>query len=401
MSKFNKKVVATTAAAILAMGTLAGCGTNNAGGGSSNQSGGSDSGTIKIGLDFELTGAEASFGNSAYQGAQLAVDELNSNGGVLGKKIELVKADNASKADEATRVAQKLIDKDKVDAIIGATISTDTLAIVPIVQQNKIPLISSSATNPKVTVNPDTGKVNDWVFRACFIDPFQGTVMANFSSNTLHAKTAVVLVDNSSDYSKGLAKFFQDSFQKNGGKILSVESYQANDPDFKAILTKVKNENPDVVYVPGYYNDVGKIVKQGREAGITVPFEGGDGWDSPELVKIAGAENLNNTFISNHYAADDTDPVVQKFVKDFQSKYGNAPDAMAVLGYDALNLLANAFKQAGSTDHTKVRDALAATKDFQAVTGKISFNENHDPVKSAVILEYKDGKQVFKTKVNP
>jgi branched-chain amino acid transport system substrate-binding protein len=380
----------------LAMGMVAGCGSQTT---SSKGSAGDNGSTIKIGADLELTGGQASYGSSALKGIQLAAEEINNAGGINGKKIEIVQADDASKPEESTRAAQKLISQDKVVAIIGTSTSTNTLAAVQVVQDKKIPMITPTATNAKVTVN--NGKVNSYVFRACFIDPFQGSVMANFATQNLKAKTAVVYIDTSSDYSKGLAKSFEETFKKNGGQILSEESYQQNDSDFKVVLTRIKERNPDVIYVPGYYNEVGKIVKQAREMGIKAPFMGGDGWDAPQLVDIAGKENLNNTFISNHYAADDPDPVIQKFVSAFKTKYGSAPDGFAVLGYDAMNMLADAIKRAGSAEPSKIRDALEATKDFKAVTGTLTLDQNHDPIKAATILEFKDGKEVFKTKVNP
>lgn len=392
----KKKLLAVSMIGALALGTLAGCG------GASTTTGGSANGPIKIGINFELTGGVAAFGNSALNAAKLATKEINAAGGVLGKQIELVVADNASKPDETARAAQKLISSDKVVAMIGATTSTNTLAAVPIANEKKVPMISSSATNPKVTVDDRTNKVNEWVFRACFIDPFQGKVMADFSTKDLKAKTAVIYTDTSSDYSKGLSKFFKETFTKNGGTIVAEESYQQKDNDFKAVLTRIKDKKPDVIYVPGYYEEVGKIVKQAREMGITVPMMGGDGWEAPQLFDIAGKENLNNTFISNHYANDDQAPEVQKFLTAYKNEYkGEMPDAMGVLGYDAVYMLADAIKRAGEATPEKIKNALASTKDFKAVTGSISLNENHDPVKAAVILEFKDGKEVFKTKVNP
>ncbi|MFC4768102.1 ABC transporter substrate-binding protein [Effusibacillus consociatus] len=398
----KKKLIAVTAIMTLAIGTLAGCGGNKPaatnGGGSSSGSGDK----IKIGTNFEMTGGQAAFGSSALKAVKLAVKEINAAGGVLGKQIEIVEADNASKPEESNRAAQKLITNDKVVALIGATTSTNTLGAVPVAMEKKIPMISSSATNPKVTVDERTKKVNEWVFRACFIDPFQGKVMADFATKDLKAKTAAIYTDTSSDYSKGLTKFFKETFEKNGGKIIAEESYQQKDTDFKAVLTRIKDKNPDVIYVPGYYEEVGKIVKQARELGIKVPMMGGDGWEASQLIDIAGKENLNNTFISNHYAADDTTPEVKAFIDAFKKEYnGETPDAMAVLGYDAMKMLADAIKRAGSTDPEKLKTALAATKDFKAVTGNITLNENHDPVKAAVVLEYVDGKQKFKAKVNP
>lgn len=390
----NKKHIATAIVALLVMSSIIGC---------SDKKDSSASGdVIKIGTDLEITGGQASFGNSALKGVKLAVKEINDAGGILGKKLEVVEADNASKPEEATRAAQKLISNDKVVAIIGSTTSTNTLGIVPVAMEKGIPLISSSATNPKVTVDERTSKVNEWVFRACFIDPFQGEVMANFSTNELKATTAAIYTDTSSDYSKGLQKYFKETFIKNGGTIVGEESYQQKDSDFKAVLTRIKAMNPDVIYLPGYYEEVGKILKQAREMGITVPFMGGDGWDSPQLAEIAGKEALANTFMSNHYSSEDTAPEVVAFVDSYKKAENNeVPDGMAVLGYDAVKLLADAIVRADTTDPEKLRDALAATKDLQLATGKITINETHDPVKSAAVLEFVDGKQTFKTKVNP
>lgn len=361
----------------------------------------SDGDTIKIGANFELTGGVASFGQSAVNAIELAFEQVNADGGVLGKQLELVIADNKSDASESTMAMTKLVTQDKVSAVLGPVTSTNTLAAVPVAQDNKVPMITPTATNPKVTVNEETGKLNDYVFRSCFIDPFQGTVMANFASNDLDAKTAAIYIDNSSDYAKGLAKYFKESFEANGGTIVAEEAYVAKDTDFKATLTRIKSTNPDVIFVPGYYEEVGKIVKQGRELGITVPFLGGDGWDAPQMLDIAGAENLNNTYFSNHYSAEDPSPEIQNFVKAYEEKYNATPDALAALGYDAALLLIDAIKRAGSDDPEKIRDALEETKDFPAVSGKITFDENHNPVKSAVIIEFKDGKQTYKTSVNP
>ncbi|WP_339811738.1 ABC transporter substrate-binding protein [Paenibacillus sp. FSL R7-0189] len=395
-----KKIGAILLTALLAGGLLAGCGnkTDN----TTAEGGNAGGGTIKIGADLELTGGQASFGDSALKGAKLAVKEINDAGGILGKKLELIEADNASKSEEATRAAQKLITTHKVVAIIGATTSTNTLGIVPVAQEKGIPLVSSSATNPKVTVDERTGDLNEWVFRASFIDPFQGEVMANFAKDTLKAKTAVIYTDASSDYSKGLQTFFKATFTKNGGSILSEESYQQKDSDFKAVLTRIKEANPDVIYLPGYYEEVGKIVKQAREMGITVPFMGGDGWDSPQLAEIAGADALNNTFMSNHYSPEDSSPEVKSFVDAFKAANGDlVPDGMAALGYDAVKLVADAITRADSTEPEKLKAALAGTKDLLLATGKITMNETHDPVKAAVVLKFVDGVQTFEAKVNP
>ncbi|NQX49110.1 ABC transporter substrate-binding protein [Paenibacillus tritici] len=397
-----KKLGAIILSAVLTAVLASGCANNTENSGNSASGGNTAGGTIKIGADLELTGGQASFGDSVSKGAKLAVDEINAAGGVLGKQLELIVADNASKSEEATQAAQKLITSDKVVTIIGASTSTNTLGIVPVATEKKIPLVSVGATNPKVTVDERSGNVNEYVFRAAFIDPFQGEVMANFALDSLKAKTAVIYTDTSSDYSKGLQKFFEETFKGKGGEVLSQESYQQKDSDFKAVLTRIKAANPDVIYLPGYYEEVGKIVKQAREMGITVPFLGGDGWDSPQLVEIAGAAALDNTFMSNHYSSEDTAHEVTSFVDAYKAANGGAvPDGMAALGYDALKLVADAITRAGEADPAKITEALAATKDLQLATGKITLNDKHDPVKAAVVLKFVDGKQTFETKVNP
>ncbi|EAX47337.1 Extracellular ligand-binding receptor [Thermosinus carboxydivorans Nor1] len=356
---------------------------------------------IKIGVVYELTGNTASFGTAAANGAKLAFKEINAKGGILGKQVQLVIADNKSEPSESANAMTKVITQDKVVAVTGFTTSSNGIAASNVAESYKIPFVAAATTNPKVTVDENTGKVKDYTFRVCFIDPFQGTVGANFALNTLKVKKVAILIDNSSDYSKGLAKFFKDAFVKGGGVIVAEEAYLQKDQDFKTVLTKIKVAGPEMIYVPGYYEEVGKIIKQGRELGITVPFVGGDGWDSPKLPEIAGAANLNGTYFTNHYSVEDTSPKSKAFVEAYQKEYGQLPDAMAVLGYDAAYVLADAIKRAGSTDPAKIREALAATKDFDGVTGKLTLNATHDAVKSAVIIEFKDGKQVYRATVNP
>ncbi len=378
----------TVAALFAAAALVAGCG-----GGASND--------IKIGVVYELTGGTASFGQAASNGAKLAFKEINAKGGLLGKKITVVSADNKSEPAESTNAMTKVITQDKVIAVTGFTTSSNGIAGSTVAEANKIPFVAAATTNPKVTVDEKTGKAKDYTFRVCFIDPFQGTVGANFALNTLKVKKVAVLIDNSSDYSKGLAQFFKTAFTKGGGTILAEEAYLQKDQDFKTILTKIKALNPEMIYVPGYYEEVGKIVKQARELGVNVPVVGGDGWDSPKLSEIAGAAALNNTYFTNHYSVEDTSPKSKAFVEAYKKEYGLVPDAMAVLGYDAAYVLADAIKRANSTESAKIREALAATKDFEGVTGKLTLNATHDAVKSAVIIAFKDGKQVYKSTVNP
>jgi len=354
---------------------------------------------IKIGANFEMTGGIANFGNQTVNGIKLAIKEANANGGVLGKQLTLVVADNKSEPSEAANAITKLITQDKVKVVLGPVASSNVMATTQIAQDNKIPVITATATNPKVTV--DNGQVKSQVFRACFIDPFQGTVMANFASKSMKAKTAAIYVDNSSDYSKGLAQFFEEGFVKNGGTIVAKEAFLQKDQDFKATLTKIKASNPDVIFIPAYYEEVGKISKQARELGLTQPFLGTDGWDDPKLVEIAGAAALNNGYFSNHYSPQDTDPNVVKFVEAYKKEYGQEPSALAALGYDSALMLIDAIKRAGSDEPAKIREALEQTKNLQVSTGIITLDANHNPVKSAVVIEMKDGKQVFKEKINP
>ncbi|KXH79235.1 ABC transporter substrate-binding protein [Sporosarcina sp. HYO08] len=396
-----KKIAGLFAATTLALGVLAACGADKTGTGDESTGGSKGADTIKIGVNLELSGAVASYGTSEAAGIDLAVEEINEAGGIDGKKIELVKVDNKSDAAEATNAAIKLTTQDQVVAIIGAATSGATVAQAQIANSNKTPLISPSGTSPTVTVNED-GSVNEYVFRTSFIDPFQGTVAANFAANDLKVKNVAIYSDNASDYSKGLAASFKKDFEAAGGKIVADESYVAKDSDFRSTLTRIKAANPEFIFIPGYYEEVGLIVKQAREMGIDVPLMGADGWDSPTLLELAGADALNNTFTTNHYSSEDPEGKIQEFNKKFEEKYnGKSPDAFNALGYDTVYLLVDAIKRAGSTDSTKIQEALASTKDLELVTGLYSVDENHHPIKSATILKYENGGQVFETKVNP
>lgn len=352
-------------------------------------------GTIKVGEYASLTGKEATFGISSHEGTLLAIEELNKAGGLLGKQFELLTEDDLSKAGEPATVVNKLISRDGVVAILGEVASSRSLEAAPICQQNKVPMISPSSTNPKVT---ETG---DYIFRVCFIDPFQGTVMANFASKTLKAKKVAVFTDVKSDYSKGLAKYFKEGFIKAGGQIVTELDFNGGDKDFKAQLTAIKSASPDAVFVPGYYTDAALICIQAKQLGLSVPLFGGDGWESDQLVKI-GQDAVEGHYFSTHYAPDVATAKSKKFVADYQKRFkGKLPDAMAALGYDSAMILAGAMKRAGSTDGQKVRDALAATKDFDGVTGKTTINAQRDATKSAVILQVKGGKFQFVETVNP
>jgi branched-chain amino acid transport system substrate-binding protein len=359
--------------------------------GGTGDTGGSTGDTIKVGVYGDLTGQTSSFGQSTKNGIELAVEEINNAGGVNGKKIQLIVEDDQGRPEQAKTVVSKLINQDKVQAVLGEVASTNSLAAAPVAQEAKIPMITPSSTNPKVT------EVGDYISRVCFIDPFQGAVMAKFAANTLKAKTAAILGDVNSDYSKGLTQFFETEFTKLGGKVVAKEAYTQTDPDFKGQLTKIRNLNPDVIYIPGYYGQVGIIAKQARELDMNMPLLGGDGWDSPELWKLGGAA-LKNSYISNHYSAENPAPEIQNFVKAFKAKFGVEPDSLAALAYDAAKVLADAIKRAGGTDPAKLKDAINATKDFAGVTGKITIDPTRNAVKPAVVLELDAAGAKFKFK---
>jgi branched-chain amino acid transport system substrate-binding protein len=347
-----------------------------------------------------LTGKEANFGTSSHEGTLLAVEEINAAGGVLGKKIDLITDDNLTKAGESATIVTKLISKDNVVAVLGEVASSRSLEAAPICQDAHIPMISPSSTNPKVT---ETG---DYVFRVCFIDPFQGTVMANFALKTLKVKKVAIFTDVKSDYSKGLAKFFKEGFTKGGGQIVSELDYNGGDKDFKAELTAIKGSNPEAIFVPGYYTDVALICIQAKQLGIKAPLFGGDGWEGEELVTIGG-DAVEGCYFSTHYAPEQTTENSQKFVAAYKKRWKNTdgtpkvPNAMAALGYDSAMILADAIKRAGTTSGPKVRDAIAATKDFDGVTGKTTINAQRDSTKPAVIMQVKGGKFHYLETVNP
>lgn len=389
-------------ATTLFAGVLAGCSGGQGSSGSGSSGGGkSDGDTIKIGANLELSGEVASYGQSIAEGVELAVEEINNSGGVDGKKIEIVKVDNKSDNAEAASVATRLTSQEKVLAIIGAATSGNTLAQAQIANDTKTVLLSPSGTAPNVTEN-ENGSINEYVFRTSYIDPFQGTVAANFAANESKVKTAAIYSDSASDYAKGLAASFKETFEAAGGKVIAEESYVAGDTDFRSTLTRIKSAKPEFVFIPGYYEEVGLIVKQARELGISAPLMGADGWDSPTLVDLAGADALNNTFITNHYSSQDPDQKIQDFVTKFKEKNKDkSPNAFNALGYDTVYLLVDAIERAGSLDSEKIKDALAETKDIQLVTGIVTIDKKHNPIKSATILEYVDGEQTFKTKVNP
>jgi branched-chain amino acid transport system substrate-binding protein len=348
-------------------------------------------GEILIGEYSSLTGSEATFGQSTHDGIMLAVEEINAAGGVHGRKLRVLTEDDQSKPEEAANVVTKLISSSDVLAIIGEVASSNSLAAAPICQANKVPMISPSSTNPRVT------QVGDYIFRMCFIDTYQGPVVARYLAQDLGIKRVAMITDVRSDYSRGLAESFEKTFTSMGGQIVGRQSFSKGDSDFRSQLTAIKQTQPEVVFVPGYYNDVGPIAVQARDLGMNVPLVGGDGWESPKLLEIGG-KALEGAMYSNHYHVDDPAPAVRQFVTKYEERYGAKPDSLAALGYDAVRLLADAIRRAGPEfTRAKVRDTLAATKDFAVVTGTITFDQNRDPAgKRVVIGEVKDGKIVLK-----
>ena len=394
--KFMKKMSGVLVAAVLLAAMTAGCG----GGGGAKKPADNKAATAEalIGANYELTGNVASYGQAALAGGKMAVDEINKAGGINGKKLRIVEADNKSEPSESGNAATKLISQNKLIGIVGPATSGCTMAAEPIVTASKLPVVAPTATAESITVGKD-GKTRQFVFRACFIDPFQGKVMAAFANQKLKVKTVAIYRDNSSDYSKGLAEAFKKNFEAAGGKIVAEEAYLAKDMDFKAGLTKLKATNPEAIYVPGYYEEVGKIVKQAREIGLEVPMMGGDGWDSPKLIEIAGKTALNKTYYSSAYSADDTDPSTQKFIKAFKEKYQKDPDFFSMMGYNTVVILADAYKRAGSEDGTKIAEAMAKTKELPVAGGKLTYDDKHNPIVPALIIEVKDGKPTFVDKI--
>lgn len=373
--------VFTSAVAAAAM--LTACGGGAGGGAASGDS-------IKIGVNYELSGDVATYGQASVEGIEMAAEEINNAGGVGGKKIQLVKYDNKSTAAEATTLATKLMTQDKIVASIGPATSGAFKATIPVAERAKVPVISGSATADDVTVSAQ-GKVQAYAFRTCFSDSYQGTAMAKYATEKKQIKSAVIITDNSSDYAKGLAANFEKTFTGNGGKVVSKHSFNKGDTDFNAILTAVRGEQFDMIYLPAYYSEAGLIIKQARAQGIKQPIVGGDGYDSPKLAELAGKEALSDVYFSNHYSSLSKDAEVQKFITEFKAKYNKEPDAFNALGYDTMKFVAKGLEKGATSD--ELTKAMAGMKDFQGVTGKISVDEQHNAVKSVTVVELKDGVQ--------
>jgi branched-chain amino acid transport system substrate-binding protein len=354
--------------------------------------------TILLGEVGSLTGSEATFGDSTRKGIDLAVKDVNDQGGVKGKKLAVKVYDNQGKPEEAATAATRLIAQDKVAMLLGEVASSRSLAMAPIAETNQVPMISPSSTNPRVT--KDGGKVRRFVFRVCFIDPFQGTVMAKFARETLKVTRVAILRDVGNDYSMGLADYFQAKFKEMGGVIVDDQSYKAGDQDFKAQLTALRGKQPEAIYVPGYYTDVALIARQSRELNMKQPLMGGDGWDSAKLYEIGGAA-LDGSYFSNHYSVEDPSPRIQDFVKRYKETYGVVPDALAALGYDAGRIAADAMTRANDLSGPAIADALAATRGFEGVTGTITIDADHNAVKPAVVLRIQGSKPHYVTTIAP
>jgi branched-chain amino acid transport system substrate-binding protein len=351
---------------------------------------------ILLGHFASMTGSEATFGQSTDNGIRLAIDEINAAGGVNGKQVRVITYDDKGDAREAGTAVTRLTTRDHVAAVLGEVASSLSLAGAPVCQEVGVPMVSPSSTNPKVT------EVGDKIFRVCFIDPFQGFVCAKFAREHegLKATKAAILYDQVAAYAVGLQEEFEKAFKQQGGEIVSKQTYQAGDQDFSAQLTAIRAAQPEVIFIPGYYTDVGNIALQARKLGITVPLLGGDGWDSVKLGEIAGPA-INGCFYSNHYSQQDPDPRVQEFIKKFDERFKGKPDGLAALGYDAARIVCEAIGRAGSVDGAAIATELANTKDFAGVTGKISIDEHRNAVKPAVMLEMKNGVPTYVTTIAP
>ena len=356
---------------------------------------GGTEGEIVVGEYGSLTGGQATFGQSTHNGIMLAVDEINGNNGIDGRKIRVITEDDQSKSEEAANAVQKLISQNNVIAVLGEVASSASLAAAPICQNNRVPMITPSSTNEKVT------QVGDYIFRMCFIDPYQGEAMANFVSKQLSMKRAAILIDVKSDYSTGLAANFERVFLANGGQIVGKQSYAQGDSDFRSQLTALKAANPEMIFVPGYYNEIGQIAIQARDLGMQQPLAGGDGWESPKLFEIGG-KALDGCFYSNHYHVDDPTPAVREFVQKYQERFGAKPDSLAALAYDSTRVLAEAIKRAGTTDGPKLKDEIAKTANFPGVTGNITLGPDRNPIgKKLAILEVRNNNTILKGVVDP
>ena len=351
-------------------------------------------GDIPVGVFGALTGDQAAFGTATVQGVRLAAEEINAAGGIDGRKIRLLVEDDQGRPDEAASVVTKLVTAGRVAVLIGENSSNQSLAAAPIAQASGIPMISPSSTNPAVT------EKGDYIFRVCFTDPYQGKALATFVRKNLNLQTAGILLDKKNDYSVGLAEFFRKAFESLGGRVVAEQSYSGGDTEFRPQLTTIRAAAPQVLFLPGFYTDVGQIAIQARDLGLTVPLVGGDGWDSPVVIQIGG-KSIDGSYFSDHYFVGDERPVVQSFVERYRKKHGKNPEANAALGYDALQIFAAAARRAGSTDPTAVRDQIAATKDYQGVSGTVTMGPDRNPIKPVAMIRIEGGEMRFAGWVEP
>ncbi|MEO8381083.1 MAG: ABC transporter substrate-binding protein [Acidobacteriota bacterium] len=341
-----------------------------------------------------LTGSEAAFGTSTVNGVRLAADEINAAGGVLGRKIRLVVEDDHGRAEEAASVVTKLMSSDGVVALIGENSSNQSLAAAPSAQREGVPMISPSSTNPAVT------EKGDFIFRVCFTDPYQGKALAVFVRKELKLERAAMLIDKKNDYSVGLGEVFRKEFEAGGGTIVAEQSYSGGDTEFRPQLTSIRAQSPQVLFVPGFYTEVGQIAIQARDLGMTIPMVGGDGWDSPVVIKIGG-KAIEGCYFSDHYFVGDSRPVVKSFVAEYNRRHGANPEATAALGYDALKIFAAAARRAGSLDRKAIRDQIAATKEYDGVSGMITMGADRNPIKPVAMIKIENGQMNFAGWVKP
>lgn len=397
----KKRFLFLLLAMVLVMGSFAGCGGDADNGGTDTEGDGDVAGEIKIGINYELSGDVATYGQASRDGILMAFDEINEAGGINGMKIVPVLIDNKSDPAEATSIATRMITQENVLACLGPATSGNFMATIPVAMQNGVPVISASATADDGVTVDSKGNVNEYVFRLCFNDSFQGVTMASFALDNLDAKNAVIIQDKSSDYAEGLALNFIKTFEEAGGTVVAHEGYVKNDKDFKSILTSIKGKDFDVIFLPGYYQEAGLVIKQARELGISAPILGADGFDSPVLLELAGEEALNDVYFSNHYSPLDEDPMVQEFISAFKAKYNTDPGAFHALGYDLGKFIADAVARAESLTPEAVKDALAETKGFVGVTGSFDMGPEHNPIKAAVVIGLVNGEQDSSVKVEP
>ncbi len=356
-----------------------------------------ESDTVKIGSMFELTGSAAGYGTSMNNAVKMAVEEINADGGIDGKEIEIVEYDIQSDETQSAQSTTTLTTSDKVTAIVGPALTGTFQAAIPIANQNEVPIISPTATDDSVLEKED-GSVYEFAYRACFTNSYQGTALAQFANENLEAEKAVIFADNSSDYAQGLTQTFEDTFQ---GEIVSVQNFTADQTDFSASLTNIEDMDFDVLYVPGYYEQAGPIIKQAREMGITQPILGPDGFGNEIIYDLAGEANMTNVFYTSHFAVESEDPKIQEFVSSYREKFDVEPDMFTGLAYDSVQIVKEAIERAGSTDPVAVNEEIAKTENFEGVTGTFSFDENHNPVKSVSIIEIQDGGPTDIHEVNP